>query len=86
VDRTGSGSCPVAACGINGIESSDSKMELTEVICENGRWMELGQGRFQWQAVVLALLSHRVPHSDSKMDPREIYYEGGRLDGTGSGS
>jgi hypothetical protein len=61
-------------------------MDLIEVICENGRWIELAQGRFQWQAVVLALLSHRVILSDSKMDLREIYCEDGKLDGTGSGS
>jgi hypothetical protein len=70
VDRTGSGSCPVTACGSSGIEPSDSKMDLMEVICENGRWIELAQGRVQWQAVVLALLSHRVLLSDSKLDLR----------------
>jgi hypothetical protein len=61
-------------------------MDLMEVIYENGRWIELAQGRFQWQAVVLALLSHQVLPSDSKMDLREIYCEDGGLDGTGSGS
>ena len=86
MDRTGSGSCPVAACLISGIEPSDSKVDLMGVICENGRWIELAQGRVQWLAVVLALMSHRVLLSDSKMDLREIYCEDGRLDGTGSGS
>ena len=83
MDRTGSGSCPVAACGISGIEPSDNKMDLMEVICESGRWIELAQGRVQWQAVVLALLNHRVLLSDSKMDLREVYCEDGRLDGSG---
>ena len=35
MDRTGSGSCPLAACGVIGIEPSDSEMDLMEVICEN---------------------------------------------------
>jgi len=58
-------------------------MDVMEVICETGRWIELAQDRFQLQAVVLALLSHRVLLSESKMDLREIYCENGRLDGTG---
>ena len=60
MDRTGSGSCPVAACGISGIEPSDSKMNLMAVICESGRWIELAQDRVQWQPVVLAALSRQT--------------------------
>ena len=37
MDRTGSGSCPVAGCGISGTEPSDSMLDLMEVICGNGR-------------------------------------------------
>ena len=34
----------MAACGISGIEPLDSKMDLMEVNCENGRLIELAQG------------------------------------------
>jgi hypothetical protein len=86
VDRTGSGSCPVAGCGISGIEPSGIKMDLMEVICWNGRWIALAHGRVQWQSLVLVSLNHRVLLSDSKMDLREIYCKVGGLDGTSSGS
>jgi hypothetical protein len=63
VDGTGSGSCPVAGFGISGVEPSGSattvlvsKMDLREIGCEDGRWMELAQDRVQWQALVLAVL------------------------------
>jgi hypothetical protein len=35
-------------------------MDLREVGCEDGRWMELAQGRVQWWAFVLAVLNLRV--------------------------
>ena len=31
-------------------------MDLREIGCENGRWMELAQVCVQWQALVLAVL------------------------------
>ena len=35
-------------------------MDLREIVCEDGRWMELAQGRVQWQALVLAVLKFLV--------------------------
>jgi hypothetical protein len=37
-----------------------SKMDLREIGCEDGRWMELAQDRVQWWALVLAVLNLRV--------------------------
>jgi hypothetical protein len=34
-----------------------SKMDLREIGCEDGRWMELAQDCVQWQALVLAVLN-----------------------------
>jgi hypothetical protein len=34
-----------------------SKMDLREICCEDGRWMELAEDRVQWQALVLAVLN-----------------------------
>jgi len=34
-----------------------SKMDLREIGCEDGRWMELAQDRVQWQALLLAVLN-----------------------------
>ena len=63
MDGTGSGSCAVAGFGISGVEPSGSatrelitKMDLREIGCEDGRWMELAQDHVQWQALVLAVL------------------------------
>jgi hypothetical protein len=36
------------------------KMDLREICCEDGRWMELAQDRVQWQALVLVVLNLRV--------------------------
>jgi hypothetical protein len=51
-----SGSCPVAGFVISGVEPSGSattvlvsKMDLREIGCEDGRWMELAQDRVQCQ-------------------------------------
>jgi hypothetical protein len=48
----------MAGFGINGIEPSGSattvlvsKMDLSEIGCEDGRWMELAQHRVQWQGL-----------------------------------
>jgi hypothetical protein len=47
-------------------------MDLMEIHCEDGRWMELAQDRVQWWALVLAVLNRCVllPESQliSKMD------------------
>jgi hypothetical protein len=37
-----------------------SKMDLREIRCEDGRWIELAQDRVQWRALVLAVLNLRV--------------------------
>jgi len=34
-----------------------NKMDPREIVCEDGRWMELAQDRVQWQALVLAVLN-----------------------------
>jgi hypothetical protein len=54
VDGTGSGSCPVTGFSTSGVEPSGpatreliSKMDLREIGCEDGRWMELAQDRVQ---------------------------------------
>jgi hypothetical protein len=54
----------VVSFGISGAEPSGSatavlvsKMDLIEMGCEDGRWMELAQDRVQWQALVLAVLN-----------------------------
>jgi hypothetical protein len=54
----------VAGFGISGVEPSGSattvlvsKMDLREMGCEDGRWMELAQDRVQWQALILMMLN-----------------------------
>ena len=42
-----------------------SKMDLREIGCEDGRWMELAQDRVQWQALVLAVLNLLVQLPES---------------------
>jgi hypothetical protein len=49
-----SGTCPVVGFGISGVETSGSatrqlisKVDLTEIGCEDEKWMELAQGRVQ---------------------------------------
>ena len=37
-----------------------SKMDITEIGCEDGRWMELAEDRVQWWALVLAVLNRSV--------------------------
>jgi hypothetical protein len=36
-------------------------MDLREMGCEDGRWMELAQDRVRWRALVLALLNLSLP-------------------------
>jgi hypothetical protein len=36
------------------------KMNLVEVGCEDGRWMELAQDCVQWRALLLAVLNLQV--------------------------
>jgi hypothetical protein len=57
----------MAGFGISGVEPSGSatrelisEMDLREMGCEDGRWMELAQDRVQWRALVLAVLNLRV--------------------------
>jgi hypothetical protein len=38
-----------------------SKMDLTEISCEDERWMELAQDRVKWRALVLAVLDFMFP-------------------------
>ena len=56
-------------------------MDLTEIDCQDGRWIELAQDRGQWRAFVLAVLNLCVllPESQliGKMDLREIGCEDG---------
>jgi hypothetical protein len=35
-------------------------MDLTEMGCKDGRWMELAQDRVQWRALVFVVLNLRV--------------------------
>jgi len=57
-------------------------MDLMEIGCEDGRWMELAQDLVQWWALVLAVLNRCVllPESSlfSKMNLMEIGCEDGR--------
>jgi hypothetical protein len=36
------------------------KMDIREIGCEDGRWVELVQDRVQWRGFVLAVLNLRV--------------------------
>jgi hypothetical protein len=45
----------VAGFGISSV--SVSKMDLREIVCEDGMWMELAQNRVPWQALVLVVLN-----------------------------
>ena len=55
MDGTGSGSCAVVGFGISGVELLCSvarrvlisKMDLMEIGCEDGRWIEPAQDRVQ---------------------------------------
>jgi hypothetical protein len=37
------------------------KMDLQEVGCRDVDWIELAQDRVRWQALVNAVMNHRVP-------------------------
>jgi hypothetical protein len=59
----------MAGFGISGAEPWGSattvlvsKMDLREIGCEDGRWMELAHVHVQWQALVLAVLNLGVLH------------------------
>jgi hypothetical protein len=48
-----------------GKEVRDSmKLDLREMVCEDGKWMVLAQNRAQWLALVLAMLCY---HSVSEL-------------------
>jgi hypothetical protein len=34
-------------------------MDLKETVCEDGRWMEEAQDRFQWRALLLTEMNFR---------------------------
>jgi len=36
---------------------NDNVMDLMEIGCEDGRWMEMTEDRVQWWALVLAVLN-----------------------------
>jgi hypothetical protein len=48
VDRTGSGSCPMAGSATRVFRGTGY---------EDGRWIELAQDRVQWRALLLAVLN-----------------------------
>jgi hypothetical protein len=57
----------VASFGVSSVGPSGSatrelvsNMELREMGCEDGRWMDLAQDRVQWRPLVLAVLNLRV--------------------------
>jgi len=58
-------------------------MDLMEIGCEDGRWMELAQNRMQWWVFVLAVLKLCVllPESwlISEMDLMELRFKNGQL-------
>ena len=39
----------------------DIKLDLREVCCNAGYWIDLAQGRVQWQAYVRAIMNVEVP-------------------------
>ena len=39
----------------------DIKMDLREVCCDDGDWIDLAQDRFQWRAYVRNVMNLRVP-------------------------
>jgi hypothetical protein len=43
------------------------KIEITEVRCEDGQWVELTQEHIQWLALVSALLNLLASLPDSKL-------------------
>jgi hypothetical protein len=63
-------------------QKKNIKIDVWEIACEDGRWIELAQDYFQWWALVLGVLNLPVllPESwlISKMDLTEIACEDGR--------
>jgi hypothetical protein len=47
----------VEPCGLATRELVISKMDLREIGCEDGEWMELAQDHVMWKALVLAVLT-----------------------------
>ena len=39
-------------------------MDLREIGCEDGRWMELAQDRVQWRALVLTVMECRIVYNN----------------------
>ena len=57
-------------------------MDLMEIGCEDGRWMELAQDCLQWWAFVLAVLNRYVLLQESylfgKMNLLELRFKNGQ--------
>lgn len=41
------------------------RMDVGNIICDDGRWMELAQDYIQWRAFVLAVLNLQILLSES---------------------
>jgi hypothetical protein len=66
-DGTGSGQCPLAGFGIEGVAPSGSstgelisEMGLTELFCQDVKWTELAQDSVHWRPLVLKVLHLQV--------------------------
>lgn len=68
MERTGSESCPMRGFDIRLMNLhfllpeliSKVGVELTEIGCEDGRWIELAQNLVSWRALVSATLNLRI--------------------------
>jgi hypothetical protein len=59
------------SCKVDENEKVNSRVDFREIVCEDGRWMELAQDRVQWLALVLAVLNSRVLLSN--INPNYIF-------------
>jgi hypothetical protein len=59
-------------------------MDLKEICCDDGRWMELAQDRVQWRALVSAALNFLVLPVEWSQDVSIDVATGCELDGQGS--
>jgi hypothetical protein len=51
-----------------------SKMDLREIGCEDGRWIEQAQDHVQWRDLVLAVLNLRVLLPESQDLVRTVQF------------
>jgi hypothetical protein len=49
-------------------------MDVREIGCEDGRWMELAQDRVQWRALVLAVLNLRVLLPEKRLEATALFF------------